>query len=155
MNDKVLKKYNDPIDDFDVVNKQYVDDRLIKMLYPIGSIYMSVNPVNPSVLFGGTWQQITSDAYLKIVTSNAGTTNGTSSEHKIPVSSMPSHEHDIFYNTNDSGYGSGSVMGTTRTATNTKQYNDWGAFCVWSDSTGGGQAYYPYYYGVYVWTRTA
>lgn len=26
MNDKVLKKYNDPIDDFDVVNKRYVDN---------------------------------------------------------------------------------------------------------------------------------
>lgn len=27
----------------------------IDLIYPIGSIYMSVKPTDPSVLFGGTW----------------------------------------------------------------------------------------------------
>lgn len=30
-------------------------DNLFNMVYPIGSIYMSVNSANPSTLFGGTW----------------------------------------------------------------------------------------------------
>lgn len=31
---------------------------LVNKLYPVGSIYMSVNPTNPAELFGGTWEQI-------------------------------------------------------------------------------------------------
>lgn len=31
---------------------------MIDTIYPIGSIYMSVNSVNPASLFGGTWEQI-------------------------------------------------------------------------------------------------
>lgn len=36
-------------------NKKLLSD----VLYPVGSIYMSVNSTNPSTLFGGTWEQIT------------------------------------------------------------------------------------------------
>lgn len=32
-------------------------------LYPVGSIYMSVNDVNPKLLFGGEWEQI-QDCFL-------------------------------------------------------------------------------------------
>lgn len=31
------------------------ENRFLNMVYPVGSIYMSVNAVNPSNLFGGTW----------------------------------------------------------------------------------------------------
>jgi len=119
------------------------------LIYPIGSIYLSVNATNPSKYFGGTWEQITSDAYLKIVTQNAGSLGGTSVDHKIPIESMPSHDHGVY----------GALTGENKPITNTG--NDWGVNTThgWTTNaiskTGGGQAYYPYYYGVYVWKRTA
>ena len=33
--------------------------RLVDLMYPVGSIYLSANSVSPGVLFGGTWERIT------------------------------------------------------------------------------------------------
>jgi len=46
-------------------------DKLAAMIYPIGSIYMSVNNVNPSALFGGTWERYAEGRTLIGVTGNA------------------------------------------------------------------------------------
>lgn len=34
------------------------DVNVLDLIYPIGSLYLSVNSTNPSTLFGGTWEQI-------------------------------------------------------------------------------------------------
>ncbi len=51
-------------------------------IYPIGSVYMSVNSVDPSILFGGTWERIT-NTYGEVIES----TNITQS---IPAGSWTS-----------------------------------------------------------------
>lgn len=122
--------------------------KIIDKVYPVGAIYISVNSTRPEDLFGGTWEQIKDDAYLKIVTSDAGKTGGTSSTHRIPIASMPSHAHPIDGVTSiNTNYPENNVATTTYDgARNAKQG---------TMSVGGNQPYYPYYYGVYAWRRTA
>ena len=79
---------------------------IIDAMYPVGSIYMSVNNVSPATFFGGTWEQIT-DRFLLCAGSNhaAGTTGGAETDqittggtvggHALTTNEMPSHYHFI------------------------------------------------------------
>lgn len=113
--------------------------------YPVGALYLSVSETSPASLFGGTWEKLTQDAYLKIVTSNAGVVGGRS-DHKIQTTNLPSHNHSL-----------AGVLSSSFHTTATSGTTAWGAYGLSNEtgSTGGGQAYYPYYYGVYMWKRTA
>lgn len=66
---------------------------MVDLIYPIGSIYMSVNSANPSTLFGGTWQQL-KDKFLLSAgdTYSAGATGGEAT-HTLTQNEMPSHTH--------------------------------------------------------------
>ena len=90
-------------------------------IYPIGSIYISINNTNPGTLFGGTWEQI-EDKFLlsagstytagntggsasnshthtmahthtQVATTSGGPSNNTSGSTAISVAQMPSHNH--------------------------------------------------------------
>ncbi len=66
---------------------------LIDIIYPIGSIYMSVNSVTPSTLFGGVWEQIQGKFLLASDSNNpAGTTAGEATT-TLTVENLPSHTH--------------------------------------------------------------
>ena len=43
---------------------------VLNVIYPIGSIYMSINPTNPGQIFGGTWSQIAQGRTLMGVDAN-------------------------------------------------------------------------------------
>ena len=67
-------------------------------VYPIGSIYMSVNSTNPSTLFGGTWVQLTDTfLYATSTTSDANVTTAPTGQgeatHTLTTDEMPSHTH--------------------------------------------------------------
>lgn len=122
------------------------------LIYPIGSIYLTTSSISPQTLFGGTWEKITNDAYLKIANgSTAGNLGGTSSDHKIPLESIPAHNH-AFWQNPSAGQGAGSYGGLAycmqASLTTAGKYGN-------VSNSGGGQAYYPYYYDVFVWRRTA
>ena len=81
------------------------------LIYPVGSIYMSANNTNPSVLFGGTWEQISKGRFLIGAGTNIGNTSNYFGEcaanqftlplnerggeyyHKLTTQEMPSHKH--------------------------------------------------------------
>ncbi len=64
-------------------------------IYPIGSIYMSVNSTNPKDLFGGTWEQL-KDRFLLAAGSSysAGSTGGASTV-ALESGHLPGHTHSF------------------------------------------------------------
>lgn len=40
------------------MTKLKLSEEVLNIIYPIGSVYMSKNSIDPSTLFGGTWQRI-------------------------------------------------------------------------------------------------
>lgn len=74
--------------------------RLIDLIYPVGSIYTSENSISPADLFGGTWEAVPAGRVLLAqgtsewgVEYQAGSTGGEH-EHQLSVGELPSHIHD-------------------------------------------------------------
>lgn len=116
--------------------------------FPVGSIYLSMTNTNPSIYFGGTWE-LMKDRFLLGAGGaySAGSTGGEKT-HKLTVSEMPSHSHNLGYRI---GGGAGSTW-----------YIDGGTVDNWGSSTAvqstGGNAAHnnmPPYIAVYIWRRTA
>ena len=129
---------------------------LIDLIYPVGSIYMSVNSVSPETLFGGTWEQI-QDRFLLASgsTYSAGSTGGESS-HTLTVDELPEHSHKGIkwrsstgdsFGVNDSGDGILRLSYAVGSSTD----------LLYTGREGGSQPHnnMPPYLAVYMWKRTA
>lgn len=66
---------------------------LANFIYPVGSIYMSTNNVNPATLFGGTWERIQGQFLLASSSNYALGTTGGEATHALTAAEMPSHNH--------------------------------------------------------------
>lgn len=83
--------------DVDLEGNLKINNKTIfDLVYPIGSIYMSVNSVNPQNLFGGTWVQWGSGRVPVCVNPNNGNFNyaekmGGEEYHMLSTYEMPSH----------------------------------------------------------------
>ena len=146
--------------------KDYISQSLnefLKMIYPIGSVYISANPVAPSELFGGTWEQIKDTFLLGAGDNYAAGSSGGAATHTLTVNEMPSHQHDI---RNRDGLGVNGLCATT--STSGEDGNNWCFQDMIIDETanasgdfmttfvGGGAAHnnMPPYLTVYMWKRT-
>lgn len=137
-------------------------DAIINVIYPVGSIYISVNAANPETLFGGKWEQI-KDKFLLSAgdTYSDGETGGSATqEYNL------THKHVAPIGYNSDSQGGFDVNGTVNPGT-VKTYRT-----SYTDHTGssasGVTAYYtgnaelkgtidtmPPYLAVFVWKRTA
>lgn len=83
----------DPTTDVNFTAWKSFQRSLVDIVYPVGSIYMSVNSVSPATLFGGTWQAI-SGRFLLAAGGNysLGSTGGAATK-TLTVENMPSHTH--------------------------------------------------------------
>ena len=140
-------------------------------MYPIGSIYRSVNSTDPSELFGGTWQMLR-DVFLMAAGDSypAGSTGGEA-EHALTVDEMPNHTHMIRLGSanqsggylpngskftscvmNNYGSGSGAVNGAICDMAGQEV-----SITTINTDTGGSQPHnnLPPYLAVYTWVRTA
>lgn len=97
-------------------------DALLDLIYPVGSIYMSVKDVSPAAFLGGTWERwgqgrvpvgVDVDASDPPDTdfATAGKEGGEK-QHTLTTSETPTHTHDISVKPDRSGYG-GSIYITT------------------------------------------
>lgn len=81
---------------------------VLNHVYPVGSIYMSMNQVDPGTLFGGTWERV-QDRFLLASGSSygAGSTGGTADAIVVNhTHKQESHSH---------GFANGDKVWTTKT----------------------------------------
>ncbi|MCI6284502.1 hypothetical protein [Selenomonas sp.] len=142
-------KYVDSADE----KLQATIDAILSRIYPVGSIYLSVDSTSPESIFGGTWEPIpTGKMLLSAGDGYDVESTGGEAEHTLTVDELPSHSHDmIIKNTNENG--------------RTDEANNSGSgssgfenFATWhTKTTGGGKAHnnLPPYLAVYMWKRIA
>lgn len=77
---------------------QLFNDFTVNQMYPVGSIYTSINSANPSTYFGGAWQRFGQGQVLVGVNESdpdfaTAQKTGGEKEHVLTVDEMPSHTH--------------------------------------------------------------
>ena len=139
---------------------------IVDLIYPVGSIYMSVNKTSPGTLFGGTWEQIAGKFLVGVgngfVVGDSGgskTHTHTTGDHALTTNEMPSHNHVLFY-PNSGGQGVANIGYPDATINKT-----WWAEACKTGNEGGDAAHnhgntgsasnLPPYLAVWIWKRTA
>lgn len=124
---------------------------LLDVVWPVGSLYLSMQATDPGELFGGQWQRIRDRFLLAAGDSYAAGESGGQATHTLTTEELPAHRHGW------KGYiRSGSCANDYKMAifgTDTVDLSDGDG----PQSAGGGKAHnnMPPYLAVYIWRRTA
>lgn len=136
---------------FQTLGSNYILDNV----YPVGSIYMSVNSTNPENLFGGTWEQIQGRFLFGMNSSYPAGSTGGEITHKLTANEMPTHAH---YMASGNGGGDGTwepdVGYYLLDSVTTDKTTYWAQ--IGMNNAGGSEAHnnMPPYLSVYIWKRT-
>lgn len=146
---------------------------LLDMVYPVGSIYLSVSGTDPQTLFGGTWARLEDVFLLAAGAEHAAGSTGGEEMHTLTVGEMPSHGNHLMQGrmyqeladnaSNDSSYRSNTLYLGKNAFASTGNFNrgwkDWNGGEMYPAGTlkGGGNPHnnMPPYLAVYTWKRTA
>ncbi|EAX76591.1 hypothetical protein TVAG_290030 [Trichomonas vaginalis G3] len=155
----------------DKTELQTLKTEILQTIYPVGSIYTSMNSTRPEVVLGfGTWTQIV-DRFLYC----ANSSKETGGSKTISGENLPAHSHYIDLSTSQAGwhkhrYWDWSAM-TKGKGYDVKDNVKFAIDCYWSNTEGGGnhthrvsgytqttgqsKDYMPPYMTVYAWYRNA
>ena len=130
---------------------------LLDMVYPVGSIYLSVSGTDPQTLFGGTWARLEDVFLLAAGAKHAAGSTGGEESHILTEAEIAPHKHAMAYGPESSasstGFSYGIAAGSATNSAGGRGYaSNLGTF-----SAGGGQPHnnMPPYLAVYTWKRTA
>ena len=130
---------------------------LLDMVYPVGSIYLSVSGTDPQTLFGGTWARLEDVFLLAAGAKHAAGSTGGEESHTLTEDEIAPHKHAMAYGPEssaaDTGFSYGIAAGNATNSAGGRGYaSNLGTF-----SAGGGQPHnnMPPYLAVYTWKRTA
>lgn len=132
----------------------YQNNEWLKVVYPVGSIYMSTSDISPYELFGfGIWEQIKDTFLLCSGDSYAAGSIGGEAEHVLTEEELAPHHH---HHTPNALTAAESSNGFTVGQATNKEYVRIASVAD-SESSGGGAAHnnMPPYLAVYVWKRTS
>ena len=131
-------------------------DQLLDLVYPIGSLYMSMNATDPKDLFGGTWERIKDRFIYANGDSTASGATGGSTVHNHGLGSgftaMNIGDGGIQYQEKQVGaWGTNAAM-NIGTSYNSNQTKSWGIALGGATDNGNN---IPPYITAYIWKRTA
>ena len=138
--------------------------------HPVGSIYITTDNINPSSIFGGTWEQLkdrfligAGSSYSNGETGGATSHTHTTAAHKLTVDEMPSHTHTIRTAVPGDAPASinnhGKIAGAPSNAEfitsdyNQQNFNATGGNASHSHGDTGSSSNMPPYLCVYMWKR--
>lgn len=123
---------------------------IIDTIYPVGSIYITLNQTSPSKLFPGTyWKQIKNRFLLSASSTYSALSVGGEATHTLTENEIPAHQHSIWYP--NAGGEQSAAIGYPEAGSK----NTWYAEASKTSSAGGGGAHnnMPPYLAVYMWER--
>ena len=135
-------------------------ENIFGRVYPVGSIYMSVDSTSPALLFGGTWERLENKFLLGANDSNAGAEAGNSSHNHSAGTLRALFSGDIYatnkfhYKTTEEikGWHPNMMMTVSSGSGSDTSYRYTGIEVEGSTSSTN---HMPPYLAVYMWKRTA
>lgn len=149
------------------INNLTLASRICDLIYPVGSIYLSINNTNPALIFGGTWESVGAGKVLQGVDTNQ--TAGTTVEAGLPniTGEAQTNSTASYVQSTNTNFSTGSGTGALRayiSQTNNKYSYGSGSYfgsnigfdaSASSSIYGNSDTVQPPAYLIYIWKRTA